>query len=183
MKVFIIGGTAKSGKSTFGRYLREELKKYGYNPCVMHLTETLYSYARNYFDWDETTDKKPREFLQKMGIEVIKDKMHKTKFLIDRTCEDIEVLSNFFDVFIITDARLITEFEEFRKRFDDVVAIRLTRTNFDNGLSNEEKNHITETEILDYSNFDYELENNTLEELGRDARRIVKLEVGEAVDE
>ena len=42
MKIFVIGGIARSGKTTFGNYLREELKKYGYKPCVMHLTETLY---------------------------------------------------------------------------------------------------------------------------------------------
>ena len=50
VKIFIIGGEAKSGESTFGKYLREELKNYGYKPCVMHLTEPLYGYARNYFN-------------------------------------------------------------------------------------------------------------------------------------
>ena len=86
MKIFVIGGCAKTGKNTFGNYLREELKNYGYKPCVMHLTEPLYSYAKNYLDWNENTGDKPREFLQKMGIEIIKEKMHKNMFLIDRTC-------------------------------------------------------------------------------------------------
>lgn len=176
MKVFIIGGTAKSGKNTFGKFLREELKKYGYKPCVMHLTEPLYSYAKNYFSWDERTDEKPREFLQKVGIEIIKEKMHKPYFLINRTSEDIEILSNFFDAFIITDARLIMEFEEFRKRFDDVVVIKITRENYDNGLSETEKNHITETEVLDYQKYDYEIKNNTLAEMQKEAERIIKIE-------
>ena len=180
MKVFIIGGTAKSGKNTFGKFLREELKKYGYKPCVMHLTEPLYSYAKNYFSWDERTDEKPREFLQKVGIEIIKEKMHKPYFLINRTSEDIEILSNFFDVFIITDARLIMEFEEFRKRFDDVVVIKITRENYDNGLSETEKNHITETEVLDYQKYDYEIKNNTLAEMQKEAERIIKIEEGKS---
>ena len=29
MKIYVIGGKAKSGKNTFGEYLREELKDYG----------------------------------------------------------------------------------------------------------------------------------------------------------
>lgn len=178
MKVFVIGGTAKSGKNTFGNYLREELKTYGYKPCVMHLTEPLYSYARNYFSWNENSDEKPREFLQKMGIEIIKEKMHKPQFLINRTCEDIEILSNFFDVFIITDARLIMEFEEFRKRFDDVVVIKISRNNYDNGLSEEEKNHITETELLDYKKYDYEIENNNFDALKNEAHKIIEIEEG-----
>ena len=180
MKVFIIGGTAKSGKNTFGNYLREELKNYGYKPCVMNLTEPLYSYAKNYFSWNENCNEKPREFLQKMGIEIIKEKMHKPYFLINRTCEDIEILSNFFDVFIITDARLIMEFEEFRKRFDDVVVIKITRENYDNGLTEEEKNHITETEVLDYKKFDYEIINNDLEAMKKEAERIIKIEEGKS---
>ena len=48
MKIYIIGGKAKSGKNTFGELLRDNLKEYGYKPCVMQITEPLYSYARNY---------------------------------------------------------------------------------------------------------------------------------------
>ena len=42
MKIYVIGGKAKTGKTTFGNYLREELKDYGYRPCVMHITTPLY---------------------------------------------------------------------------------------------------------------------------------------------
>lgn len=176
MKIFVIGGKARTGKNTLGNYLMEEAKKYGYKPCVMHLTEPLYSYARNYFDWNENTSEKPREFLQKMGIEIIKEKLHKNYFLIDRTCEDIEILSNFFDVFIITDARLIMEFSEFKKRFDDVVTIKLEREDYDDLLDDEERKHITETEIDDYKDFDYVVKNTSIDELRKEAISIIKNE-------
>ncbi len=176
MKIFVIAGKARTGKNTLGNYLRDELKEYGYKPCVMHLTEPLYSYARNYFDWSENTGEKPREFLQKMGIEIIKEKLHKNYFLIDRTCEDIEILSNFFDVFIITDARLIMELEELKKRFDDVVTIKLERNNYDDLLTDEERSHITETEIDDYRNFNYIIKNTGIDELRKEANNIIKNE-------
>ena len=86
MKIFVIGGKAKSGKNTFGEFLKEELKDYGYKPCVMHITEPLYAYARNYFSWNEKEDKKPREFLQKMGTDIIKNKLGKKDFLLNRLC-------------------------------------------------------------------------------------------------
>lgn len=183
MKIFVIGGEARSGKTIFGKYLREELKKYGYKPCVMHISGPLYSYARDYFDWDEREDEKPREFLQKMGIEIIKEKLHKNYFLIDRLCEDIEILSNFFDAFIITDARLIMEFREFKRRYDDVVTIHLSRDEFDNGLSNEEKSHITETELMLFHEFDYEIKNKSLIELEKEASNIIRKEEGDKFDE
>lgn len=176
MKIFVIAGKARTGKNTLGNYLRDELKEYGYKPCVMHLTEPLYSYARNYFDWSENTGEKPREFLQKMGIEIIKEKLHKNYFLIDRTCEDIEILSNFFDTFIITDARLIMELEELKKRFDDVVTIKLERDNYDDLLTDEERSHITETEIDDYRNFNYIIKNTGIDELRKEASNIIKNE-------
>ena len=52
MKVYIIGGKAKNGKNTFAKFLKEELKNNGYKPCIMHLTEPLYSYAKNYFEYN-----------------------------------------------------------------------------------------------------------------------------------
>ena len=70
MRIFVIGGKARSGKNTFGDLLKNELENYGYKPCIMHITEPLYTYARIYFHWDGNEEDKPRDFLQKMGIEI-----------------------------------------------------------------------------------------------------------------
>ena len=176
MKIFIIGGRAKSGKNTFGEMLREELKDYGYRPCVMHITEPLYSYARNYFEWNGNENEKPREFLQKMGIEIIRDKLGKKDFLLNRLYEDIEILSNFFDAFIITDARMIHEFESIKDKYDDVVSIKLERKDYDNMLTEEEANHVTEKEIDEYDEFDYVILNRSFDDLKTGAIEIVRNE-------
>ena len=174
MKIFVIGGKAKCGKNTFGEYLREQLKDYGYKPCVMHITEPLYTYARNYFEYDPKNDEKPREFLQKMGTEIIRDKLGKEDFLLNRLYEDIEILENFFDTFIITDARLINEFLSFKAKYDDVVTIKLKRKNYDKNLTEEEKEHVTEREIANYNDFDYVIENTGLKSLKEAALEIVR---------
>ena len=70
MKIYVITGHAKSGKTTFGNILRDKLKEYGYKPCVMQITSPLYHYAEDYFEWDSRQDEKPREFLQKFGITI-----------------------------------------------------------------------------------------------------------------
>ena len=176
MKLYVIGGKAKCGKNTFGEYLREQLKDYGYKPCVMHITEPLYEYARNYFEYDPITDEKPREFLQQMGIEIIKEKMGKKDFLLNRLYEDIEILSNFFDTFIITDARLIHEFESLKKKYPEVVTIKLERYDYYDLLTETEANHITEKEIDMYNNFDYTVKNKKLDDLKTHALEIVRKE-------
>ncbi len=176
MKIFVIGGKAKCGKNTFGEYLKEQLKDYGYKPCVMHITEPLYEYAKNYFQYDPQKDEKPREFLQQMGTEIIKEKMGKKDFLLNRLYEDIEILSNFFDTFIITDARLIEEFESIEKKYADVVSIKLTRKNYDDQLTTEERQHVTENQLDEFKNFDYIVENRNLKDLKNCALEIVRKE-------
>ena len=176
MKVYVIGGKAKTGKNTFGEYLREELKKYGYKPCILHITEPLYSYARNYFDWNGNENDKPREFLQKMGIEIIRDKMDKKDFLLNRLFEDIEILSNFFDTFIIVDARLVREFEIIKDRYDDVVTIKINRKLGHSVLSIDEQNHITELEVDLYKDYDYIIENHAIEDLEKASIEIIRNE-------
>ena len=178
MKIFVIGGKARAGKNTFGEYCSDHLKDYGYNPCVMHITEPLYGYARNYFSWDERGISKPREFLQKLGIEIIQEKMGKKNFLLNRLFEDIEVLENFFDVAIITDARLVNEFKTIKNKYPDVVCIKVERENYVSDLSDEEKNHITETDLDNYHDFDYVVINRNLKDLSESALEIVREEVG-----
>ena len=178
MKIYVIGGKAKTGKNTLGAYIREASKDYGYKPCVMRITAPLYEYARDYFEWDGNENTKPREFLQKMGIEIIKEKLGKKDFLLNRLVEDIEILQEFFDTFIITDARLVHEFEYLKEKFPDAVAIKLERKNYRDMLNDSERNHITEKDIDNYKDFDYVVENKTRLGLKETARKIVSEENG-----
>ena len=111
-----------------------------------------------------------------MGTEIIKEKMGKKDFLLNRLYEDIEILSNFFDTYIITDARLIHEFESLKKKYPEVVTIKLERYDYDNLLTETEANHITEKEIDMYNNFDYTVKNKKLDDLKTHALEIVRKE-------
>ena len=176
MKIYVITGHAKSGKTTFGNILRDKLKEYGYKPCVMQITSPLYHYAEDYFEWDSRQDEKPREFLQKFGIEILKEKLHKDTFLINRLEEDIDILSNFFDCFIITDARFKKELNELKEKYKDVVTIKLERTNYDDELSDEERSHVTEIEVDRINNVKYLVQNNSFKDLKEYAEMIISKE-------
>lgn len=171
--IFIIGGMAGSGKTTLGEALKKEVELIGRKPCLMQFAAPLYSYAKNYFSWDGDIKHKPREFLQKFGIEMIKNKLNKPYFLVNRLCEDIEILSEFFDTFIITDARLIDEFLEMKKRYQHVTTIKVIRKNVNNGLTKKEQRHITETELMGYDDFDYIIDNFKIEEIENEVKNII----------
>ena len=89
---------------------------------------------------------------------------------------DIKVYSNYFDVITISDARAIDELEMIKKEFENVTTIRLTRPNFDNGLTEKEKNDFTETNLDNYHNFDYEIVNDgTIEDLKEKFNELMKV--------
>lgn len=175
MKIFLLAGKAGCGKDLMGSYMKNRFDYLKEDACILHITTPLYEYAKNYFSWDGNMKDKPREFLQEMGIEVIRNKLGKKFFLVDRLCEDIDILKTYFDVFIITDGRLISEFEELKKRFkDNIKIIHIVRENCNNNLSDKERNHITEIEADLYDNYDYIVENTTKEELFKQADKIIE---------
>ena len=174
MKIFLLAGKAGCGKDLMGNYMKTKYNYKGEAACILHITTPLYEYAKNYFSWDGNMKDKPREFLQEMGIEVIKKKLGKKYFLIDRLCEDIDILKHYFDVFIITDGRLIEEFTELKRRFKDIKIIHVIRDNYNNNLSEKEKNHITETEVDLYKDYDYTVINTSKEELFKQTDKIIE---------
>lgn len=61
---------------------------------------------------------------------------------------------------IVTDARLKEEIEIPKNIFSTVTVIRIERQMSDNGLNEIQKNHITETDLDKYTNYDYRISNN-----------------------
>ncbi len=175
MKIYLLCGKLQHGKDTLGNYIKKQYELRGEKACILHFSSSLKNYARDYFGWNPATDEKPRELLQRLGQEIIREKLHKPYFLIDRLCGDIEVLSSFFDVFIITDGRLPLEIETMKERFESVVTIHINRPNFETS-DTEVNHHITETALDNYDKFDYKVENTTLEKLEKTAEEIVRKE-------
>ena len=155
--IYVLSGKAKSGKNTLANIIE---KHYQDKKCIqLSFAHYLKEYVKNITDWNGEEESKPRDLLQSMGIDLLK-KIN-NNLLIDRLCDDIRVYSYFFDVIIVTDARLIEEVETLKNNFD-CVTIRVI-SNLDNGLTEEQKNHITETNLDNYSKFDFIIKNNDLE--------------------
>lgn len=154
-KIFIISGKARSGKDVVADLICE----YYQDKRVKKLSYAYYlkQYVKDITGWSGSEEDKPRSLLQSIGIDILK-KIDEN-FLVNRVCEDILVYSNFYDIIVITDARLISEIEIPKSMFNDIVTIRVNRMS-DNSLTPLEKKHITETGLDNYNNFDYNIENN-----------------------
>ena len=175
--IFLISGRARNGKGTASKILKEKLENKNYKVCEIQFMRTLKGYLKDYFGWDGSEESKPRKMLQEIGTDIIREKLNKPYFHIDRLCEDIEVLSNFFNVFIVNDVRLPMEIETLKERFDNVISVNVTREDYVSPLEASEQVHITELALNGYKKFDYELVNSSLNGLEDDIIEIVDSEV------
>lgn len=158
VKIFLLSGKAKSGKDEGANIISDYYKD---KKCIkLSYAYYLKDYIKRITGWDGNEDDKPRELLQQMGIDLIKNKID-DRLLINRLLEDIEVFSYFYDIIIITDARLKEEIEIPKEKLDNLVTIRINRENIISNLTDEQKHHLTEVALDNYDNFDYIIDNNS----------------------
>ena len=176
-KIYLISGKARTGKGTVSKIIKEEYEKRNLKVCEIQIMRTLKGYLKDYFGWDGLEDTKPRKMLQELGTDIIREKMNMPNFHIDHLTDDIKVLSNFFDIFIVNDIRLPEEIEILKSRFQNVVSIHVVRDNYVSPLNGSEQTRITELALDHYKNFDYKIVNSSLTELTSDIIKIVDSEV------
>lgn len=164
-KLFVICGKARNGKDTTALMIKDINEKQGKKVLNLSYGSYIKEYAKKISNWDGSDETKPRELLQQLGTSVIRKNIDEM-FFVKRIMEDIEVYSYFFDVLTISDARLKPEVITPKEKFNNVYTIRITRPNFDNGLTEEQKQHITEIDLDDYTDYDYQILNDgNLDEL------------------
>ncbi len=162
MRIYVIGGRSKSGKDTVAKTIDQYLKQKNQKGAIIQYSYYIKEYAKKITGWDGSDKGKPRTLLQQLGSD-IRDKINKNIF-VNRMLEDIKIYSDFLDYLIISDARTIDEIENLKEALPNVISIHVVRPNFDNGLSEEQKKHVTENELEHYMTFDYQLVNDKTKE-------------------
>lgn len=167
--IIVLSGKAKSGKDLVANRIIEYYKD---KKCIkVAFASYLKMYVQNITNWDGSEIDKPRDLLQSIGIDLIKNKID-ANLLIRRVCEDIKVYSYFYDVIIVTDARMQDEIKTLKNNFD-CYTIRINRSNVCDKLTKEQNNHITETDLDNYTNFDFVI-NNIDEDLNKILKEVDK---------
>lgn len=163
MKVILISGKARNGKDTVADMLRERLTDDKHRVLVTHYADLLKYICRNYFGWDGTKDENGRRMLQYVGTDVIRKQ--NPSLWVDFVATMLKYFHENWDYVIIPDCRFPNEITKMCDSGFDVVHLRVERENFDNSLTDEQKNHPSET-ALDNVIPDFYIRNNgTLEDL------------------
>lgn len=175
-KIYLLSGKARHGKDTAASFLKKFYEENGKKVIFSRAGKYIRFYAMEMTDWDGSEETKPRELLQTLGTEVIREKLGKSEMFIERQLDDIEIYSYFYDAIIVPDIRLPREIDSVREKFSDVVTIKINRINFETELTGSEQKHKTETAMDNYDNFDYVVTNDTLDKYEKDIYEIFKKE-------
>ena len=170
--IYLISGKARHGKDTFSGFLKSAYEADGKKVIVTQFSKYIKYYAREMTGWNLTEEDKPRSLLQTLGTNIIREKLGMEDLFVKRMIDDIKIFSCFYDAIIISDVRLKIEMDKLREAYPDMIGVNIFRPDFDNGLTEEQKQHRTEIDLDDYDKFDLRIVNTTLEKLEEDAKKL-----------
>lgn len=165
-KVLLISGKARHGKDTFAKVFKDCAITYGKKALIIRYGDILKCVCTNCFGWDGKKDKRGRTLLQQVGTEVIRK--NNPDAWVNCVIEIVKGFGDNYDYVLIPDTRFPNEIEKWKDTGLDCTSIRVVRENedeteYDNGLTEEQKNHLSEISLDDY-NFDYVVINRDLSE-------------------
>lgn len=167
MRVVCISGKAQHGKDTTARFMKEALEAEGNSVLVFHYGDLVKYICTRFFGWNGEKDEYGRGLLQYVGTDIIRS--NDGDYWVRFARDILSFFPNEWDYVLIPDSRFPNEIDYLRRSGFDVVHVRVTRENFDSPLTEEQRNHPSET-ALDYVLADVYIDNDgALDELQRKA--------------
>ena len=172
--IYLISGKARHGKDTTADMIKNYYEKDNKKVITLQYSSYIKEYAKKISNWDGREETKPRELLQQLGTEVIRRNID-SLFFVDAIIKDIKVYSYFFDVIIVSDIRTPEEIDYPKNTFENSYSINVRRTNFEDGLTEEQRKHYTEIALDNYDKFDYIIMNDgSMEDLKNKVEKILE---------
>ena len=156
MKVICISGKARSGKDATANIIQEQLEKEGYKVFRVAYADYLKDICRRIAGYNGL--EKPRELLQTLGTDIVRNKLGMKHFWINHVIGEIKIAQELgYTHTLITDCRFPNEIYIPKAEFEDCVSVRVKRINFESELTSKQKQHESETS-LDNFNFDINIQ-------------------------
>lgn len=152
-KIINFAGQAQHGKTTAANILKNILQVRGYRVLIVNYADYLKFICKEYFGWNGSKGIEGRTILQKYGTDIVRRRDE--DFWVKAVSNFINVFGVDYDFILIGDCRFRNECEFFKFNYN-VLNVKVVRNNFDNGLTEEQKNHPSERDLDRYC-FDYEI--------------------------
>ena len=148
MKVICITGKAQHGKDTVASMIRDYLQRRGDRVLIAHCADLLKYICKTFFNWDGQKDECGRYLVQYIGTDVVRTQ--KPDYWVSFIKGIIELFSSEWDYVLIPDVRFPNEYETLKGHPFNATLLRIVRPGFDNGLTEDQKNHESETALDNY---------------------------------
>lgn len=163
-KIILLSGKARSGKDSAANIIKAKLEAKGKKVLIAHYGDLIKYTCKTFFDWNGEKDEQGRTLLQEVGTDKIRAKY--PDFWVDYIRDILSIFESEWNYVLIPDTRFPNEIDLMKNTFDDVTSVCVVRTNFISPLTEEQRNHKSET-ALDDRIFDYYLVADNLEKLER----------------
>ena len=153
-QIFLISGEARNGKDTVADIMMDKLDG---KSIKIAMADYLKYMAAKYYGWNGEKDVRGRTILQQLGTEKIRDDLNWSTFHVERVCQDIKIIEDRYDYIFIPDVRFKNEMYYTMAKFPyNTTSIRVSRLGFESPLTEEQQQHRSEVDLLDFKH-DYEI--------------------------
>lgn len=146
--VILIGGSAQHGKDSSASILKYKFESSGSKCLVLRYGDYLKFLCKEHFGWNGEKDKIGRTLLQIYGTEKARD--NNPDIWVNVVIETIKAFGGEYDYVIVPDFRYPNEYSCWLEHGYNPFTVWVHRNDFDNGLTQEQKNHRSETSLLDF---------------------------------
>lgn len=157
MKIITVSAKAQHGKDYTANLLKDKLESLGYSVLICHYADLLKYICKQFFGWDGRKNEEGRTLLQKVGTEGVRKVF--PNYWVDFIKTILALFPDEWDYVIIPDTRFPNEIEALKEDGFNVVSLHVTRPNFENNLTEEQRQHPSETALDGYL-FDHEIVND-----------------------
>lgn len=159
-KIICLSAFARHGKDEFAKIAIGYINKHYSNLKVQRLAhgDFVKDICSRYFDCTYERNDYNRTQWQQIGTE--KGRYNHPDIWINMTINLVKGIFSDYDYIFISDVRFLNEVQRWVDEGFEVFSIRINRNNFDNGLTEEQKKHASETSLDDYI-FDYYIDNDS----------------------
>ena len=145
MKVICISGKAGNGKDYSANCLKDKLTEDGKKVLITHYADLVKYICTKFFDWNGEKDEYGRHLLQYVGTDIVR--AQNPNYWVDFVIDMLRMFGNNWDCVLIPDCRFPNEIDKLKEAGFNVTHMRVVRPNYDNGLTAEAKNHLSETAL------------------------------------
>ena len=139
---------AQSGKDTFAGIFEGQMTALGKKVWITHHADLLKQMAKDIYKWNGQKDEYGRGLLQYLGT----DKVRKMRpdYWVEHILGQLDVIDGDIDYVVIPDSRFPNEIDAYKAAGYKTINIDVERPGYDNGLTEEQRNHPSEIALRNY---------------------------------